>query len=174
MRGTALTVAGAVAGLTLAGFQAGGAHTRPGNPGETRVAHHHTTEHALRERLRLERRVHAAEVRALRNMRRTGWSPQTNRMMAQGLAAERGWTGSEWRCLDRLVWRESRWIQTARNPTSGAYGIPQSLPGRKMATVAPDWQTNPVTQVRWMLRYVKNRFSTPCNALAHSNRTGWY
>lgn len=174
MKGAALVTAGVVAGLTLASFQAGGMHTPARNPVETRVAHAQVTSDDLRRRLALERREHAAEVTALRSARLSGWTPGMNRLVAQGLAAERGWTGQQWRCLDQLVWRESRYIHTARNPSSGAYGIPQSLPGRKMATIAADWQSNPVTQARWMLRYVSGRYGTPCDALAHSNARGWY
>ncbi len=128
----------------------------------------------LRAQLARERKAHRAEVARLRGARTSGWTPALNRMMARGLAAQAGWTGAQWRCLDRLVMRESRWVHTARNPTSGAYGIPQSLPAGKMATIGGDWKTNPVTQVRWQIRYIRGRYGTPCGALAHSNRLGWY
>lgn len=77
-------------------------------------------------------------------------------------------------CLDQLVGRESGWRVNARNPSSGAYGIPQALPGGKMASAGPDWATNGRTQVRWMIGYCDGRYNGPCNALAHSRANGWY
>lgn len=77
-------------------------------------------------------------------------------------------------CLDRLWYRESRWRWNAENKSSGAYGIPQALPGSKMASAGDDWRVNPLTQVKWGLRYIDNRYGTPCAALVHSNAEGWY
>ncbi|QIN94571.1 transglycosylase [Streptomyces phage Muntaha] len=77
-------------------------------------------------------------------------------------------------CLNSLWIRESNWNHLAQNPSSGAYGIPQSLPGSKMASVGSDWRTNPYTQVRWGVSYIKSRYGTPCNAWAHSQQVGWY
>jgi hypothetical protein len=76
-------------------------------------------------------------------------------------------------CLDKLWTRESGWNVHAANP-SGAYGIPQALPGDSMASYGDDWQDNPVTQIKWGLNYIKNRYSTPCGAWDHSQSTGWY
>jgi hypothetical protein len=77
-------------------------------------------------------------------------------------------------CLDKLWNRESGWNPAARNVSSGAFGIPQSLPGSKMAAAGSDWQTNPMTQVRWGVSYIKAAYGTPCGAWAHSQATGWY
>ena len=77
-------------------------------------------------------------------------------------------------CLDKLWNRESSWNPAARNPSSGAFGIPQSLPGSKMASAGADWQTNPLTQVRWGVDYIKRSYGSPCGAWAHSQATGWY
>ena len=77
-------------------------------------------------------------------------------------------------CLEALWNRESGWNHLAQNPSSGAYGIPQALPGSKMASAGSDWQTNPYTQVRWGVSYIKSRYGTPCNAWAHSQSVGWY
>ena len=77
-------------------------------------------------------------------------------------------------CLVNLWNRESHWRTTAKNGGSGAYGIPQALPGSKMAAYGSDWQTNPATQIKWGLNYIKGRYKTPCGALAHSQATGWY
>ena len=77
-------------------------------------------------------------------------------------------------CLDALFQRESGWNPTAKNTSSGAYGIPQALPGSKMASAGADWQTNPLTQVRWGVSYVNARYGSPCGAWAHSESHGWY
>jgi hypothetical protein len=90
------------------------------------------------------------------------------------LAAERGWTGRQWKCLNALWNKESRWLVTADNPTSSAYGIPQALPGSKMASAGADWKTNPATQIRWGLGYIKSRYKTPCAAWSHSQAHNWY
>ena len=70
--------------------------------------------------------------------------------------------------------RESNWLTTATNPSSGAYGIPQSLPAGKMASIGADWLTNYQTQVIWGLNYIKGRYGSPCGAWAHSQSVGWY
>ena len=77
-------------------------------------------------------------------------------------------------CLDSLFAKESGWNAHAMNPSSGAYGIPQALPGSKMASAGADWQTNPVTQVKWGLGYIASRYGTPCAAWGHSQSVGWY
>lgn len=77
-------------------------------------------------------------------------------------------------CLEKLWDRESHWNVSAYNSGSGAYGIPQALPGSKMATVGADWKTNPETQIRWGLNYIKGKYQTPCGAWSHSQSTGWY
>jgi hypothetical protein len=77
-------------------------------------------------------------------------------------------------CLDSIFNKESGWNPYATNPSSGAYGIPQALPGSKMASAGSDWRTNPYTQVRWGVSYIKSRYGTPCNAWAHSQQVGWY
>ena len=83
---------------------------------------------------------------------------------------------SQFGCLERLWTGESGWNYTAANASSGAYGIPQSLPGRKMATVGSDWRTNPVTQIKWGLGYIKRSYGSPCNALSQWNARSphWY
>jgi hypothetical protein len=93
---------------------------------------------------------------------------------AAKLVADRGWSAGQFKCLDLLWTRESGWNYKARNAGSGAYGIPQALPGTRMAEVASDWATNPVTQIKWGLNYISDRYGTPCGAWAHSEATGWY
>ena len=101
--------------------------------------------------------------------------PAYNRRFAQQYMSEKyNWCGSQFNCLVSLWNRESGWRVTAHNRSSGAHGIPQALPGSKMASAGSDWYKNPQTQIKWGLGYIKNRYGTPCNALSHSNRTGWY
>ncbi len=96
------------------------------------------------------------------------------RAIAQEMLAAYGWGSDQWSCLDRLWQRESNWNPYAQNPSSGAYGIPQALPGSKMATAGADWRTNPATQIAWGLSYIKGRYGSPCGAWAHSQSVGWY
>ena len=95
------------------------------------------------------------------------------RSIARQLLAARGWSG-QFGCLNSLWQRESGWNSRAMNPSSGAYGIPQALPGSKMASAGADWRTNPATQIRWGLSYIASRYGTPCGAWAHSQSHGWY
>ena len=97
----------------------------------------------------------------------------TAQAYAAGLVAKRGWAASEFGCLVSLWNRESGWNPHAANP-SGAYGIPQALPARKLATAGPDWRTNPATQITWGLDYIEDRYGTPCGAWGHSQSSGWY
>lgn len=85
-----------------------------------------------------------------------------------------GWDAQEFACLDPLWNAESGWNHRAHNRSSGAYGIPQSLPGSKMQSAGSDWQTNPQTQIRWGLSYIKQRYETPCGAWNHFQRKRWY
>lgn len=102
-------------------------------------------------------------------------NPSENVKIGERLAAERGWTDQQWLCLYQLWQKESRWNHLAHNRNSGAYGIPQALPGTKMATAGADWQTNPATQIRWGLGYIASgRYGTPCAAWSHSKSVGWY
>lgn len=100
--------------------------------------------------------------------------PGSAQAIAYTMVMDRGWSLVEYDCLVALWNRESHWNVYAENPTSGAYGIPQALPGDKMATVAADWQTNPETQIIWGLGYIAGRYGTPCGAWDHSERKGWY
>ena len=95
------------------------------------------------------------------------------RAIAQAMLNARG-QGSQFSCLDQLWNRESGWSLTASNASSGAYGIPQSLPGSKMASAGADWQTNAATQITWGLSYIADRYGSPCAAWGHSQSSGWY
>jgi hypothetical protein len=97
-------------------------------------------------------------------------SPQ---QIAEAMLGSFGWSASQFACLDPLWAQESGWSVTAENP-SGAYGIPQALPGAKMASAGPNWQTSAVTQIKWGLEYIKDTYGSPCAAWAHEQATGWY
>jgi len=94
--------------------------------------------------------------------------------IAQAMLASFGWSSSQFSCLDPLWAHESGWSVTAYNAGSGAYGIPQALPGSRMASAGPDWQTNAATQIRWGLEYIKGTYGSPCAAWDHEQATGWY
>lgn len=85
-----------------------------------------------------------------------------------------GWTENDFNCLVKLWERESNWNPNAHNKSSGAHGICQALPASKMASEGSDYMTNYKTQIRWGLKYIKNRYGTPANAWAHSQQKGWY
>lgn len=85
-----------------------------------------------------------------------------------------GWGQDQFDCLVALWNRESGWNVYAHNASSGAYGIPQALPGDKMASAGADWATNPATQISWGLSYIAGRYATPCGAWEHSEVEGWY
>ncbi len=100
--------------------------------------------------------------------------PGSAQAIAYEMVLARGWGDSEFSCLVALWTRESNWNVYAENPTSGAYGIPQSLPGSKMATAGADWQTSAATQITWGLGYIAGRYGTPCAAWESSETRGWY
>ncbi len=100
--------------------------------------------------------------------------PGSAKAVARALAAERGWGDDQFSCLDSLWTKESNWRWNAQNASSGAYGIPQALPGSKMASAGSDWRTNPSTQITWGLGYISGRYGTPCAAWNHSMSVGWY
>lgn len=90
------------------------------------------------------------------------------------LMLKSGFALSQMPCLDKLWTKESHWNPKASNSSTGAYGIPQALPGSKMAVFGSDWKTNPATQIAWGLNYIKGRYKTPCKAWSHMQSTGWY
>ncbi|MCA5892928.1 G5 domain-containing protein [Isoptericola sp. NEAU-Y5] len=118
--------------------------------------------------------VTEVRVKGTKKRPSTPTSSGSTRDIGRQMAAARGWSGSQWSCLESLWTKESGWDASAQNPSSGAYGIPQSLPGSKMATAGADWQTNPATQIEWGLGYISGRYGTPCAAWGHSQSVGWY
>lgn len=101
-------------------------------------------------------------------------SPSSSQAEAASQMQAYGWGADQLTCLISLWQKESNWNSTAENPSSGAYGIPQSLPGTKMASAGADWRTNPATQIKWGLSYIAERYQTPCGAWGHSVAVGWY
>ena len=103
-----------------------------------------------------------------------GTTPDGAQAIARSMMGSYGWGDGEFSCLQSLWNRESGWNYQAENASSGAYGIPQALPGSKMSSVAGDWATNPSTQITWGMQYIQGRYGTPCSAWAHSESVGWY
>lgn len=89
----------------------------------------------------------------------------------QYISKKYGWGSKQNKCLVKLWTRESGWNTHAHNKSSGAHGIPQALPGSKMGK---GWRSDAHVQIRWGAKYIKKRYGTPCKALSHSNRKGWY
>jgi hypothetical protein len=100
-------------------------------------------------------------------------NPGTAQSIAYHMLGSFGFSTSQFGCLDDLWNAESGWRWNAEN-ASGAYGIPQALPGSKMASAGADWQTNPATQIKWGLGYIKSIYGTPCGAWGHEQADGWY
>jgi hypothetical protein len=98
----------------------------------------------------------------------------TPQQIAMAMLPSFGWPSSEFSCLNSLWQRESGWNPYASNPSSGAYGIPQALPGSKMASAGPDWQSDAATQIRWGLGYIRSDYGSPCGAWGHESSYGWY
>jgi hypothetical protein len=100
-------------------------------------------------------------------------APGTAKSIAYGMLASFGFSTSQFSCLDDLWTHESGWMVDAEN-ASGAFGIPQALPGSRMATAGPDWQTDAATQIKWGLGYIQQTYGTPCGAWAHEEADNWY
>jgi hypothetical protein len=116
----------------------------------------------------------AARLRALANR---GYQPGTTdprEMARQILKNKFDYGEDQFTCFDNIIMRESRWRVTATNPSSGAYGIPQALPGSKMAKAGSDWRTNPATQIIWAVGYMDDRYGSPCAAWSFKRAHGWY
>lgn len=98
-----------------------------------------------------------------------------NQAIAKQLAAPYGWDqGAQWDSLVQIWNHESSWNAAAKNPSSGAYGIPQALPASKMSSAGADWQSNPATQIKWGLSYIKSRYGDPVRAWSAWQSKGWY
>ena len=100
--------------------------------------------------------------------------PEAAKAAAKSMLPAYGWDEGQYQCLEIMRTKESAWDYAAENPGSGAYGIPQSLPADKMGSIAPDWRTNAVTQIKWGLGYIKERYGSPCQAWDFWQQNNWY
>ena len=126
----------------------------------------------VQQRAKAEQTTRYAE-----RVKQLGYDPLTTdpRDIAKKMMLEEyQWGQDEFTCVDKIWTQESNWQWNAENPTSGAYGIPQSLPASKLATAGDDWKTNPATQIKWGLKYIKDRYGTPCSAWGFKSGHGWY
>jgi hypothetical protein len=121
-------------------------------PTRHRVRHHYRHHHHRRHYT--HHRIHPAQSRAI--ARKLIHSP------------------TQFSCFAHLIQHESGWDPRARNPSSGAYGIPQALPPRKLASAGADWRTNPRTQIRWAVRYIHSSYGSPCGAWTYWRHHHWY
>jgi hypothetical protein len=99
---------------------------------------------------------------------------QDPRTIARAMLGQFGFSSDQFSCLDSLYVSESDWNVHADNPSSSAYGIPQALPGSKMASAGPDWEHNAATQIRWGLGYIRDVYGTPCAAWSFKQGNNWY
>jgi hypothetical protein len=138
---------------------------------------------ARREQVAEQQRQRAAKAareasqqreRAARSASRAVSYGDPRRIAASMMSEHYGWGSGEYSCLSSLWGHESGWDVHAENPSSGAYGIPQALPGTKMSSYGSDWQDNPVTQIQWGLSYIDQSYGTPCGALSAWQSKGWY
>jgi hypothetical protein len=126
------------------------------------------------ERARAEAEAAEARRKAMANR---GYLPGTTDprdIARQILQNKYGYGAGQFACFDNIISRESRWNVRATNPSSGAYGLAQALPGSKMASIASDWRTNPATQIIWGVQYMDNRYGSPCEAWSFWQAHSWY
>lgn len=156
----------------------GASVTRSGRP-----AGHALQQVKQRQRRQAARVAAARKARELRQRRAAASRSASRRVsydgdprgIARAMMAERyGWDAGEFSCLSSLWERESGWNVHASNSSSGAYGIPQALPGSKMGAYGGDWASNPVTQIQWGLSYIRGTYGTPCGAWSAFRSKGWY
>lgn len=125
----------------------------------------------------IQARIAKIKADELARIKELGYEPGTKdprEIARQMMKNKYGWDESQFQCYDHIIMRESRWLWYADNPHSSAYGIPQALPGSRMASAGADWRTNPATQIKWGLGYVKERYGTPCSAWSFKRGHGWY
>lgn len=146
----------------------------PGKPGKKTVTYEINMQNGRevsRKEIQSVVTVQPQEEVVVVGTKRRGGTPAENRILGRQMMVEAGFSDSEWTCLDSLWTKESGWNQYASNPSSGAHGIPQALPGSKMG---PGWQSDPEVQIRWGLGYIKGRYGTPCGAWSAFRAKGWY
>ncbi|HZG03389.1 MAG TPA: transglycosylase SLT domain-containing protein [Streptomyces sp.] len=116
-----------------------------------------------------------AQQAASRSAERTDFAVQSSYTIAEVKAMAQQIVGAgQFQCFSNIVERESGWNYQAQNPSSGAYGLVQALPGSKMASAGADWRTNPATQIKWGLNYMNERYGSPCGAWEFWQANHWY
>ncbi|MGW7464085.1 aggregation-promoting factor C-terminal-like domain-containing protein [Streptomyces xantholiticus] len=126
---------------------------------------------------RAEKAREEAEARANRDAVRdaSSFAAQSSYTVAQVQAMARQMVpADQFQCFSNIVDHESSWNYRAQNPSSGAYGLVQALPGSKMSSAGADWQTNPATQIKWGLNYMDSRYGSPCGAWSFWQANNWY
>jgi hypothetical protein len=132
---------------------------------KTAIAKKKAAEQAAKER----------EAKAAASRDASSFPVQSSYTVAQIQAMARQMVpASQWQCFSNIVSHESSWNYRAVNPSSGAYGLFQALPGSKMASAGADWQTNPATQIKWGLQYMNGRYGSPCGAWSFWQANHWY
>ncbi len=154
--------------IALADYTVAAKHPDPRHRARRHLEHH--ARHHRAER----RRAGHHRARRHRSHRHGGRWHGTPWQIAGSLMPDYQWTSWQFRYLNLLWMRESGWNRFACNRSSGAYGIPQAVPGDKMATAGPDWRTSARTQIIWGMGYIKSRYGDPWNAWQHELRYGWY
>ncbi|MGW1230249.1 aggregation-promoting factor C-terminal-like domain-containing protein [Streptomyces sp. NPDC001478] len=132
---------------------------------------------AAEEKLEKDRKAKEDAARASRSAVRSAsaFATQGSYTVAEVQAMARQMIpGDQFQCFSNIVNHESSWNYRASNPSSGAYGLVQALPGSKMASAGADWQTNPATQIKWGLNYMDSRYGSPCGAWSFWQANHWY
>ncbi|MEV1051752.1 transglycosylase SLT domain-containing protein [Streptomyces sp. NPDC049887] len=132
---------------------------------------------AAEEKAQREAEAKEAEERASRSAVRdaSSFATQSSYSVSEVQAMARQMVpGDQFQCFSNIVDHESSWNYRAQNPSSGAYGLVQALPGSKMASAGADWQTNPATQIKWGLNYMNDRYGSPCGAWSFWQANNWY
>ncbi|PCE15012.1 phospholipase [Microbacterium sp. SZ1] len=128
-------------------------------------------DYAVAQQRKVEQEQAAAAAAALAQANTPEGAKATARQM---MASRYGWGDDQFSCLNSLWTKESGWNYKAYNASGGATGIPQALPGSKMASAGADWRDNAATQIAWGLGYIDSVYGTPCSAWGHSQATNWY
>lgn len=177
LHGTETTYASETAGISL-DLSLEATAFRDASPEPRLIAPESTTLPALMAIVDSKAGVKSSDLQAVSLLARTIFKakrPNGARAAGKEMAKEKyGWGRYQFSCLDTLWTKESKWNFRARNPRTGAYGIPQALPAVKMSIRGDDWRTNPLTQISWGLHYIDVRYETPCKALRKFQRSRYY
>ena len=140
---------------------------------ETAVAKQQAAEEKAKAEKEAKERAEAASRSATRDA--SSFAVQSSYTVAQVQAMARQMVaGDQFQCFSNIVSHESGWNYKAVNPSSGAYGLFQALPGTKMSSAGADWQTNPATQIKWGINYMESRYGSPCGAWSFWQANHWY